>query len=98
MRLLMETFWGAYVGHCMNKQTCTVRGIDDLHARDGCGVYVPRLAVSTPVSTCNTHRGPREQRQSRVVLYLLSVCLRFTRLWTWPLRALALIWLDEPYA
>lgn len=23
MRLLMRTFWGAYVGHCMNKQTFT---------------------------------------------------------------------------
>lgn len=51
MRLLMRTFWGAYVGHCMNKQTFTSLHRWFTHSRahtePRCVVYVPSLAIYT---------------------------------------------------
>lgn len=80
MRLLTRPFWGAYVGHGMNKQTRTELN-PDLHtamSRCLCSPFYNHTSV-----TYHSFKDP--QRQSQVVLCSLFMPLHSTPLWTWPL-------------
>lgn len=83
MRLLMRTFWGAYVGHCMNKQTFTSLHRWFTHSRTHratlcclCSQF-GRLHTSFHISLLKRHKHTRTHIHTPKCIKTETHCLVF---------------------